>query len=558
MKNRNSFKKRSARIAVLLFGLVALLGGGYLVLGLLEGEPVHAGPPTVKLINQSQYANTIAYVFGEDISVPPQFPPVNRIDGLLALGSANTAITPGVVERFYRYGNQIARQVMEPGRREYLVPCNPANAEGADAQCATLFIEQVGRLLYRRALQEEEVSGYVTMAGSAADTVNDFYLGLTYVLTAMLASSEFVLIADRLEDVPGKPEQHRLDGYSKASRLSFFLWNSSPDEQLLEAAESGELHDRAGLERQVERMLSAPKYRESIRGFFADMLQFDEFENLAKDSLIYPAYSPSASEDAAEQILRMITHHLVDLRGDYRDIFTTRKTYMSNALGALYQVPVDPGVDFVPYEFPRSDSRAGLLSHVGFLSLHSHPGRSSPTVRGVGVRESLLCQPVPLPPPNVDFSNFEDPAGEFKTARERLVRHSSDAACANCHMITDPVGLGLENFDGAGQFRTTENGVVIDVSGELDGIPFHDPATLGEAVRNNPATTACLVERMFAHSINRQIQFEDRTVVERLEKRFSKLGYRVPELMRNIALDEAFFAVSLEEESAAEEIVSVH
>lgn len=538
--------------------VVLLAGAAYGVFNLVKEEPVYAGPPTVKLINQPQYTNTIAYIFGEDIEVPPQFPPVSRVEGLLSLGSATAAITPGVVERFYRYGNQIATQVMAPGRREYLVPCTPQNPAAADEACARAFIEKVGRLLYRRAMDAEEVAGYATLAGNAADTVDDFYLGLTYVLTGMLGSSEFILITDSLEEIPGRSGEQRLDGYSKASRLSFFLWNSAPDEKLLDAAESGELHDQAGLEAQVERMIASPRYRESVRGFFADMLHFDEFENLAKDSLIYPAYSPSASGDAAEQMLRMITHHLIDLEEDYRDIFTTRKTYMSNALGAIYQVPVDPGVDFMPYEFPADDSRAGLLTHVGFLSLHSHPGRSSPTRRGEGVRESLLCQPVPLPPPNVDFSNFEDPAGEFKTARERLVRHSSDEACANCHKITDPIGLGLENFDGAGQFRMTENGVTIDASGELDGIAFSDPAALGKAVRDNPATTACLVERMFAHGINRPTEFEDAPVIEKLEKRFSTLGYQVPGLMKSIALDKAFFAVSLTKESAADDLASVH
>src|SRR5690606_6446458 len=162
---------------------------------------------------------------------------------------------------------------------------------------------------------------------------------------------------------------------------------------------------------------------------------------------------------------------------------------------------------------------------------------------GEGVRESLLCQPVPLPPPNVDFSNFEDPAGEFKTARERLVRHSSDAACANCHRITDPIGLGLENFDGAGQYRARENGALIDASGDLDGIPFDGALSLGEAVKKNPATTACLVERLFAYGVSRPMDKEDRPVLDYFERRFADTGYRIPALMRRIALSEAFFAV---------------
>ena len=507
-------------------------------------EPApHAGPPTARIITQGQYANTIAYIFGEDIQTPPQFPPVSRVEGLLALGAAEASLTPGMVERFYRYGKQVADQVMAPPRRAYVVPCGPADPGAADAACARQFITTVGRLLYRRALTDSEADTYVRLAGESADSLGDFYEGLRFVLSGMLASPSFVLITDRLADDPGAPGAARLDAYSRASRLSFFLWNSAPDERLLRAAESGVLDSREGVETEVARMISSPRLRHALRGFFADMLHFDEFENLAKDNLIYPAYGPGVSGDAAEQMLRMITRHLVEEQGDYRDLFTTTHTYMSQSLGAVYQLPVNPENAFVPYEFPDHSGRAGLLSHVGFLSLHSHPGRSSPTRRGEGVRESLLCQPVPLPPPNVDFSNFEDPAGEFKTARERLVRHSSDAACANCHRITDPIGLGLENFDGAGQYRARENGALIDASGDLDGIPFDGALSLGEAVKKNPATTACLVERLFAYGVSRPMDKEDRPVLDYFERRFADTGYRIPALMRRIALSEAFFAV---------------
>ncbi|MCK9504093.1 MAG: DUF1592 domain-containing protein [Porticoccaceae bacterium] len=554
-KGKSGISGKLTAIAVVVAAVVA----GAVSLFYLDREaPVHAGPPTVKLISQPQYANTIVALFGEDIEVPRQFPPINRTEGLLSLGNANTAITPVLVERFYRYGQSVANQVLAPARRDYFMPCVPADGVVVDAVCAKAFISSIGRHLYRRPLTEAEVTAYVAAADQAAKNLENFYEGLSYVLAAMLAAPEFVFIWDSVEADPEKPGEYRLDAYSKASRLSFFLWNSPPDELLLQAAERGDLHTSEGLNESVERMLGSPKIDLSIRGFFADMLHFDEFENLAKDMVIYPSYGPGVSRDAAEQMLQMITSHLVDRRADYRELFTTRMTYMSNALAAIYRIPINPSREFVPYEFAEDSGRTGLLTQVGFLSMHSHPGRSSPTIRGEGVRETLLCQPVPLPPPNVDFSNFEDPAGDFKTARQRLVRHSSDPACANCHMITDPIGLGLENFDGAGQFRLTENGAVIDASGELDGIAFSDPASLGEAMRDNPATTACLVERLFAYGINRPTEIEDTVVIERLEKQFSYAGYRVPDLMKTIVLDKAFFAVSLEAETAPDEVASVH
>lgn len=528
--------------------LSAVVFGGYSYYQSHKPVTVFSGPPTVKLISQPQYANTIAYIFGEDIEVPPQFPPINRDDGLLSLGNANTSITPVVVERFYRYGQSIAEQVFSVERRDYLVPCTPAFEQAADSNCARQFIESVGRLLFRRALNSDELEGFVQVADTAANQVGDFYQGLSMVLSGMMASPEFVFIWDNIEDDPERPGQQRLDAYSKASRLSFFLWNSPPDELLLDAAESGRIHTEQGLSESVDRLLASPRLKRSINAFFADMLMFDQFQNLAKDSVIYPAYGPGVSKDAAEQVLKTISDHLIDRQGDYRDIFTTRHTYMSNTLAAIYRVPVEPSREFVPYEFSAESGRAGILSQVGFLSLHSHPGRSSPTLRGKGLRMSLLCQSVPLPPPNVDFSNFEDQAGDFKTARERLVRHSKDPACANCHKITDPIGLGLENFDGAGQFRLTEGGVPIDASGELDGIAFDNAVELGEAVKNNPALTECLVSRLFANGVNRPNKQQDNAVLERLHNRFADEDYQVPALMRGIVLSEAFFAVSVSQD----------
>lgn len=522
---------------------------------------INAGPPTVKLISQSQYENTIQYIFGQEINVPAQFPPVFRVDGLTALGATQTDLTPSVVERFYSYGKLIAEQVMATDKRRYLVPCQPRNMNSADEPCAREFISRTGELLFRRPLTDTKLDRLSHLASEAADTVGDFYQGLGYVLTVMLASPEFVMISDHVEADPDHPGEYRLDAYSRASRMSFFLWNSAPDQALLAAAAKGDLYSEQGLAEQLERMIESSRLEDSLRGFFADMLEFEEFENLAKDSVIYPSFRPRVAGEAAEQMLRMITHHLIDQQGDYRDLFTTRKTFMTNALGAIYQVSVNPAEAFVPYEFPDNSPRAGLLTHVGFLSLHSHPGRSSPTRRGMGLREEILCQPVPLPPPNVDFTNFEDAAGDFKTARDRLVRHSSDPACANCHKITDPTGLGLEQFDGAGQFRLTENQVEIDASGELDGFAFTDASSLGEAVKNNPATTSCILDKMLAYAINRPLVYSDQPITSTLHDEFAADGYRIPDLMKSIVLSPAFFAVKFSPQTVAQlndAVTSIH
>ena len=290
-------------------------------------------------------------------------------------------------------------------------------------------------------------------------------------------------------------------------------------------------------------MLASERLETGVRAFFDDMLAFDELKVLAKDPGIYPAFTGVTIADSREQTLRTIVDILVTQDRDYRDLFTTRETFISPALGILDGVTAPPG--WTRYEMPADGPRAGLLTHVSFLAGHAHPGRSSPTLRGKALRELLLCQVVPRPPPDVDFSLFEDPASSLRTARERLQAHQANPICAGCHKVTDPIGLALENFDGAGRYRDNERGAPIDASGALDGKAFRDAAELGAVLRDNPALTACLVKRMYSYGIGGPApKADDKVMLPWLRERFAEDGYRVPSLMRTIALSSAFSSVA--------------
>jgi hypothetical protein len=243
-------------------------------------------------------------------------------------------------------------------------------------------------------------------------------------------------------------------------------------------------------------------------------------------------------------MLRMVVDHLVAQHGDYRALFTTRRTFLSSDLGALYRLPVDLGSQgWVPYEFPVGQPRAGILTQIGFLAQYAHPGRSSVTKRGRAIRETLLCQHVPDPPGNVDFSKFENAKSGLRTARERLTVHQENPVCAGCHKLTDPIALSLENFDGAGQFRATENGAPIDAGGTLDGVEFHDAAGLGKALSENPALKSCIVERLYAYGLGRKLVDADADRVQAFVGALDKSGYRFDQMLRLIVLDPSFFAV---------------
>ncbi len=499
----------------------------------------------VRLMTGQQFANSIAYIFGSDITVGSVFAPLQRTDGLLALSTSSVGVTSGQMQDFHRAAASIAAQVTDdgnsdrgiPSHRDSLVPCKPAALDGADDQCAEKFIRGAGRLLFRRPLSEDKVAELVAEANQAATGLDDFYGGLASVLEGMLINPMVLLIEDTTEPDPKRPDARRLDAFALASRLSFLLWNAVPDDPLLKAAESGELHTRKGRQREVRRMLASPRLEDGVRAFFDDMFAFDKFDALSKDPTAYPMVTGATLQDAREQTLRTIVDHLLTKEEDYRDLFTTRDTFISQNLGPVYKVAAVPG--WSPYEMPADSGRAGILTHVSFLTLHAHPARSSPTLRGQALRELFLCQKVPPPPPDVDFSAIEDPDASLRTARERLAVHRSNPSCAGCHKITDPMGLALESFDGAGLFRTTENGAPIDTSGDLDGIGFTTAVELGDAMKANPGLPTCLVQRLYSYATGGTVTPREPMIVA-LSERFAKADYRVKELLYEIAMSEAF------------------
>lgn len=508
-------------------------------------EPVSEGlPPDVRRLTEDQYRNIIGDIFGSSIVVAGRFDTPVREDGLLAVGARDATVTPGGLVQFDEMARSIASQVLDEPHRHFLVPCEVAGQSIYNEACAEQFITKYGRLLFRRPLSEAERDARLTIVRETTESLGSFGSGLEMGLTSLMMAPQFLFVTDVVEDDPGTSGTNRLDAFSIATRLSFLLWNTAPDDRLLRAAEQGDLHQDEGLEQQVERMMASPRLATGVRAFFSDMLSFSEFDFLEKDSVIYPAFGVAAGRDAQEQTLRTIADHVINLDADYRDLFTTRKTFMTRTLGLVYKVQVQaPRGVWQPYEFAADDPRIGIQSHLGFLALNSHPGRSSPTLRGVAIREMLLCQKVPEPPPDVDFSGFNDPDSTAKTARERLAAHSTNAACAGCHRITDPIGLALENFDGAGQFQREENGVLIDTSGDLDGVAFEDSTGLGLAMRNNPAAASCLVNRLYAYASGQTLAPRDPWMAY-LEENFAGDGYSVKSLLKRIATSKTFYAVA--------------
>lgn len=509
-------------------------------------EPASVGGPlAMRRLTATQYKQTVADLFGSDIKVAGRFAPDARRDGLVAVGSSWGTTTPSNFEQLESMALTIAEQVLDEEHRARWVPCEPDSVAAADDVCAEAFVRATGPRLFRRALTQQEVQTRVAIAANATRSTGDFYAGLRFALASLLLAPEFLFRVEQGEPDPQDPKHLRLTSESLASRLSYFLWNTTPDQELLAAARSGQLLSDEGLAVQVDRLLASSRLEQGMRAFFADVYSFDEFESVSKDTILYPAFSRTLVEDSQEQTLRVITDHLITGRGDYRDLFTTRKSSMTRTLGLVYGVPVATPDGWEPMEFPEGSSRAGLLTHVSFMTLHSHPGRTSPTLRGQFVREAILCQEVPAAPADVNFTVVQETDNpEFKTARSRLEAHRTDPACANCHRIMDPIGLGLDTFDAIGAYRPTENGVEIDTSGDISGDEFADTRDLGRLLHDHSAVPACLVENLYRYAVGRDTVLSERQLLRYLEERFEESGYRLHALLQLITTSQGFRTAS--------------
>lgn len=506
----------------------------------VDTEPVaiDPAPATLHRLTRTQYTNAIHDLLGEQIAVPTAIEPDVEAGGFATVGGSVGSVSRRGVEQYEAAALSIADQAMTPGKeRDALVGCTPSGT--SDAACAKTFIGSFGRRAWRRALDDAEIDRLTAVATGAATTLGDFHQGLGFAIAAILESPNFLYRVELGTPDPSEPGVRHYRGYELASRLAFFLWNSTPDDALLDAAEDGSLDDDGGVAMEVDRMLDSPRVHDAVRNFFTERFGLAQLDDLSKDSVVFPAMSADLGPAAREETLRLIDQLLLVEEGDYRDLFTTRRTFVDRKLASLYGVPAASLTDFAEVELPEKGLRRGLLGHASLLTLYAHPTSSSATLRGKFVRKVLLCAAIPNPPANVNTA-LPDSMQAGPTLRDRLTVHESQPFCASCHKAMDPIGLGLENFDGLGQVRTTENGARIDPSGDLDGDGFEGPVELGEAVAAHPDLGPCLVRHLVRYASAAPETTGEDAEIDRLAYRFADQGYRLPYLLREIALSPAF------------------
>ena len=513
-------------IVILAGGLPAMAAGG--------GEVA-----SMRRLTEQEYRNSIADIFGKDIVVQGVFEPGKRIGGLIEASAAILSVTPVGFDSYSKMADSIAVQATSEKARNRLVSCKPASPTQPDDACAAQFFSHYGLMLFRRPLTGDELQSRVKLARSMAKASGDFYAGLRYGLASLLQSSNFLF---RVEvAVPSGGKGYTLDPYSRAARLSYLMWDTTPDAELLKAAQTNELSTPAGLAGQVDRLMASPRLDTGMRAFFSDMLQLDTFDNVSKDGVLYPKWSMALAASAREETLRTTLDLSLHENGDMRDLMTTPKTYINRNLAAIYGVPFNFDGDWVPLAFAPEDGRSGIVTQISMLSMFSHPGRSSPTERGVALMDIFLCEPTPTPPNNVDFSIVNNTDGPLKTVRERLMAHATNSVCASCHTHSDPIGLSLEDFDTIGRHRSTENGQAIDVSATIQGKSFVGAQGLGRFLHDNPRYPACVARKLYSYAKGLDSQDVEPQDFKAAYKGFGDSGYRMRSLLRSMTESEDFF-----------------
>ena len=505
-------------------GLAALAADGSEVVGL-------------RRLSEQEYRNSIADIFGKDIAVQGMFEPQVRMGGLVAASSAVLSMTQPGFESFSKMADSIAVQVTSQKLRGKLVSCAPKSPKEPDDACAADFFSHYGLMLFRRSLTADELKERVKLANAMTKSSGDFYAGLRFGLATLLQSPEFLF---RREVAVPAGEVYTLDAYSRANRLSYLMWDTTPDPELLHAAAVGELNTTAGLQTQVDRLLTSPRLETGMRAFFSDMLELDTFDTVSKDALIYPLWGSAMVSSAREETLRTTIDLALHQNGDMRDLMTTRKTFINRSLAAIYDVPFSFDGEWMPYEFPPDSGRSGVATQVSMLSMFSHPGRSSPTKRGVALMDIFLCEPTPTPPNNVDFSAVNDPKGPLNF-RQRLLAHATSPICASCHTHSDPIGLTLEGFDTIGERRLMEDGKPIDLSATIQKKTFADGAGLGKYLHDNPKYPACLARKLYAYGTGANSEDVDASNFKLANKAFVDSGYRLRALIKGLIESPEFF-----------------
>ncbi len=435
-----------------------------------------------------------------------------------------------------------------PSRRKIFV-CRPAQSEPRPAgsgslgekdeeSCARKILSTLARRAYRRPVTEADIQSLLSLY-QAGRSEGGFEAGIETALQGMLVDSEFLFRVERDPDGLAPGGAYRISDLELASRLSFFLWSSLPDDSLLEVAVRGKLHDPAILEQQVRRMLADPRSKALVSNFAGQWLYLRNMRSVMPDLGEFPDFDDNLRE-ALQQETELFFESMLREDRPVLDLLRADYTFLNERLARHYGVPNIYGSHFRRVKV-ADENRRGLLGQGSLLTVTSYANRTSPTIRGKWLLANLLGAPPPPPPPNVPSLKDRGEDGKILSVRQQMEQHRANPVCASCHARMDPLGFALENFDAVGQWRTTSGAAKtpIDASGVLpDGTKFQGPAELRQLLLSKPEQFVTTVtEKLLTYALGRGVEYYDAPAVRKIMRDSAPTGYRwsslISELVRS-------------------------
>ena len=441
-----------------------------------------------------------------------------------------------------------------PGRQRIFI-CTPVPgaASNDELACATKILRNIARQAYRRPVSDEDIAAPLSFFKSARATGN-FDAGIESALTLILSSPKFLY---RTEDVPAnaKPgSAFPINDLELASRLSFFLWSQGPDQELLDLATSGKLRTPGALEKQTRRLLADPKSRALAENFAFQWLNLRAIREFAPDPVIFPNFDDSL-KTSFERELDLFIGSIIDEDRTVTDLLSADHTFVNEKLALHYGIPNVRGDRFRRVTL-TDPNRFGLLGKGGVLMVTSYPNRTAPVLRGAWILERILGTPPAAPPPDVEAFKENVEGEKALTVRERMEVHRENPSCKSCHVVMDPLGFALENFDAIGAWRATDrySGTAIDAAGQLvDGTHVNNPAELRKALSANPEQfVQTLTEKLLMYALGRTVEYHDMPLVRKIVRDSARDGYRFSSIVKGIVESAPFQQAQVTAEAKAE------
>ena len=470
---------------------------------------------------------------GFDFDPAGRLPSESRPPGFFYDNNADAAqITAAYMDSYLDAAGDIA----ETAEISALVPCDPAVG---DANCARSFATTFGARAFRRPLTDDEIARYRDLV-TGASTFTD---GVRVAVRAFLASPHF-LYRSEVGTAQGGGT-YRLTDHEVASALSYMFWGTMPDEELLEAAARAELAGTEGIEAQARRLLDDPRSRDTVAAFAAQWLGAENIHTVDKNGGLFPEFDDAMRQAMADETAQLFNHVIFDSTHTYEELVTANYSFVDDQLAQVYGMPA-PGTGALTRQDYPDATRAGFLAHGSVMGTTAHSDQTSPIRRGLFIRQRVLCQELPPPPADAATVPQIDPNA---TTRERFRQHTADPRCSGCHQYIDDLGFGFENFDAIGRYRTSENGMPIDSSANMNDVerlgsstsaPFASLTELGQTLATSESAKSCFVRQYYRFARGFRETLTERCARLWIEDWFAQSGGDIREMMIAVATSPDF------------------